>query len=182
MAVFPTGAQARERSQGNNTLVQQIAIMEVAVLNAIASGTFTASITDSSTVTIQGTTITGSPMTDNDTDGQNYYKAYQGTITDNVKTEQMNEVIAHFENLGYTISRIKHTHVDPTQTGDGSTTAFTLSFTPASTASVTATVAGNSSALSLSGNTATFTTAPGDGEAIIFSVADNVFKWKVVWA
>ena len=30
--------------------------------------------------------------------------------------------------------------------------------------------------------TATFTTAPGAGEAIIFSVADNVFKWKVVWA
>ena len=105
MAVFPTGAQARERAQGNNTLVQQISIMEIAVLDAIASGTFTASITDSITVTIQGTTITGSPMTDNDTDGQNYYKAYQGTITDNVKTEQMNEVIAHFQNKGYTIAR-----------------------------------------------------------------------------
>ena len=105
MAVFPTGAQARERAQGNNTLVKQISIMEIAVLDAIASGTFTASITDSSTVTIQGTTITGSPMTDNDTDGQNYYKAYQGTITDTVKTEQMNEVIAHFENKGYTIAR-----------------------------------------------------------------------------
>ena len=36
---------------------------------------------------------------------QNYYKAYQGTITDTVKTEQMNEVIAHFENKGYTIAR-----------------------------------------------------------------------------
>ena len=105
MANFPTGTQARERAQGNNTLVQQIAIMEIAVLDAIASGTFTASITDSSTVTIQGTTITGSPMTDNDTDGQNYYKVYQGTITDNVKSEQMNEVIAHFQNKGYTIAR-----------------------------------------------------------------------------
>lgn len=105
MAVFPTGAQARERAQGNNTLVQQISIMEIAVLDAIASGTFTASITDSSTVTIQGTTITGSPMTDNDTDGQNYYKAYQGTITDTVKTEQMNEVINHFESKGYSIAR-----------------------------------------------------------------------------
>jgi len=105
MAVFPTGAQARERAQGNNTLVQQIAIMEVAVLDAISSGTFAATISDTSTVTIQGTTITGSPMTDNDTDGLNYYKAYQGTITDAVKTEQMNEVIAHFENKGYTIAR-----------------------------------------------------------------------------
>ncbi|MBL97876.1 MAG: hypothetical protein CMF52_08675 [Legionellales bacterium] len=105
MAVFPTGAQARERAQGNNTLVQQIAIMEITVLNSIASGSFTATISDTSTVTIQGTTITGSPMTDNDTDGQNYYKVQQGTITDTVKTEQMNEVIAHFENKGYTIAR-----------------------------------------------------------------------------
>lgn len=105
MAVFPSGSQARERAQGNNTLVQQIAIMEIAVLNAIASGAFSATISDTSTVTIQGTTITGSPMTDNDTDGLNFYKAYQGTITDAVKTEQMNEVITHFESKGYTIAR-----------------------------------------------------------------------------
>ena len=105
MAVFPTGAQARERAQGNNTLVQQIAIMEVEVLDAIAASAFTATISNTSSVTIQGTTITGSPMTDNDTDGQNYYKVYQGTTTDAVKTEQMAEVIAHFENKGYTIAR-----------------------------------------------------------------------------
>tara|TARA_B100000519_G_C14166626_1_gene401870 strand:+ start:498 stop:857 length:360 start_codon:yes stop_codon:yes gene_type:complete len=105
MAFFPTGAQARERAQGNNTLAQQIAIMEVAVLDAIANSAFTATISNSSTVTIQGSTITGSPMTDNDTDGQNFYKAYQGTITDDVKVEQMNEVIAHFQGKGYTIAR-----------------------------------------------------------------------------
>ena len=79
--------------------------MEVAVLDAIANSAFTATISNSSTVTIQGSTITGSPMTDNDTDGQNFYKAYQGTITDDVKVEQMNEVIAHFQGKGYTIAR-----------------------------------------------------------------------------
>ncbi len=42
MAYFPTGAQARERAQNNNTLVQQIAIMEIAVLDAIANGAFAA--------------------------------------------------------------------------------------------------------------------------------------------
>ena len=105
MAYFPTGAQARERSQGNNILAQQIAIMEVAVITAIASGTFTATISNTSTVSIQGTTITSSPMTDNDTDGLNYYKAWKATITDDVKVEQMNEVIAHFKGKGYTISR-----------------------------------------------------------------------------
>jgi len=105
MAYFPTGAQARERAQNNNVLAQQISIMEIAVLNAIANSAFAATISDTTTVTIQGTTITGSPMTDNDVDGQNYYKAYQGTITDTVKTEQMNEVVAHFQGRGYTITR-----------------------------------------------------------------------------
>ena len=105
MAYLPTGAQARERAQNNNVIAQQIAIMEVAVLNAVASNTFSATISNTSTVSIQGTTITGSPMTDNDTDGLNYYKAWQGTITDAVKTEQMNEVIAHFEGKGYTTAR-----------------------------------------------------------------------------
>ena len=37
MAYLPTGAQARERAQNNNVIAQQIAIMEVAVLDAIAS-------------------------------------------------------------------------------------------------------------------------------------------------
>ncbi len=105
MAYFPTGAQARERAQNNNTLAQQISIMEIAVLDAIAASAFTATISNTSTVTINGATVTGSPMTDNDTDGQNYYKVYQGTTTDAVKTEQMAEVIAHFENKGYTIAR-----------------------------------------------------------------------------
>lgn len=105
MAVFPSGSQARERAQGNNTLVQQISIMEIAVLDAIAVGAMAVNITNSSTVTIQGTTITGSPMTDDDTDGRNYYKTWQGTITDATKLEQMNEVIAHFENKGYNIAR-----------------------------------------------------------------------------
>jgi len=105
MAYLPTGAQARERSQNNNTIAQQIAIMEIAVLDAIASNAFSATVSDTSTVTIQGSTITGSPMTDNDAAGLNYYKAWQGTVTDAVATEQMNEVIAHFEGKGYTIAR-----------------------------------------------------------------------------
>ena len=105
MAIFPTGTQARERAQNNNLLNQQIAIMEIAILDAITAGTFSASVTNTSTVTIQGTTITGSPMTDNDTEGQNFYKAFQGTTTDAVRVEQMNEVIAYFQNKGYTIVR-----------------------------------------------------------------------------
>lgn len=105
MARFPKATTAREQAQGTSTVVQQIAIMEMAIAAAIVNGEFDVSITNISTVTIQGTTITGSPMTDNDADGLNYYKAWQGTITDAVKTEQMKEVINHFEGLGYTIAR-----------------------------------------------------------------------------
>ena len=32
MAYFPTGAQARERAQNNNTLAQQISIMEISCI------------------------------------------------------------------------------------------------------------------------------------------------------
>ena len=52
MAYFPTGAQARERAQNNNVLAQQISIMEIAVLNAIANSAFAATISDTTTVTI----------------------------------------------------------------------------------------------------------------------------------
>ena len=105
MAHLPTGAQAREQAQGNNVIAEQVAILEIAVLDAITAGAFTASVTNTSTVTIQGATITGSPMTDNDTLGQNYYKAWQGTTANAVYTEQMNEVIAHFTGKGYTVAR-----------------------------------------------------------------------------
>ena len=176
MAVFPKAGDAKERAQGNKLIAQVINRIEEKELEVIEDGpttAFEAEVSDD-TVMNNSTPTTSTSRT--------YYNVFKGSSTNAVYTEQMNEVIAHFENLDYTISRIKHTHVDPTQTGDGSTVAFTLSFTPASTASVTATVAGNSTALSLSGAVATFTTAPGAGEAIIFSVADNVFKWKVVWA
>lgn len=105
MAYLPTGAQARERAQDNNLLAQQISILEIAVLDAIASGAFEATVSNTSTVVIQGSTITGSPMTDNDVLGQSYYSVWQASTTDAVKTEQMNEVIEHFKAKGYTISR-----------------------------------------------------------------------------
>ncbi|MBC8555206.1 MAG: hypothetical protein H8D23_36800 [Candidatus Brocadiales bacterium] len=105
MVYFPTGTQARERSQGNNIVARQIAIIEISVLDAISVGEFSTVVTDTSTVTIQGITITGSPMTDNDVDGLAYYNSWQETVVDAVKTEQMNEVILYFKHKGYSISR-----------------------------------------------------------------------------
>ncbi len=38
-----------------------------------------------------------------------YYNTWQGSGTDRVKTDQMNQVILYFQNLGYTIERLKNT-------------------------------------------------------------------------
>lgn len=111
MANFPTAAQARERGQGNRIITEEIALLEVVILDAIASGLLTKDygglLSDStaSTTTINGTTITASTMTGDNVTGESYYDVWKGTSTDLAKTEQMNEVIAHFENKGFTISR-----------------------------------------------------------------------------
>ena len=105
MAFLPTSANAREQSQGNAVVAGEIAILTQRVLSAISSGVFTITATSSTTVTINGTTITGSVMTNADVTGQAYYTAWQGTTTDAVKTEQMAEVISHFQKLGYAIVR-----------------------------------------------------------------------------
>ena len=136
MAVFPKAGDAKERAQGNKLIAQVINRIEEKVLEVIEDGSTTAFEAEVSDDTVMNNST---PTTST---SRTYYNVFKGNSTNAVYTEQMNEVIAHFENLDYTISRIKHTHVDPTQTGDGSTVAFTLSFTPASTASVTATVAG----------------------------------------
>ncbi len=111
MASFPTAAQARERGQGNRVITEEIALLELIVLDAIGSGLLTKDygglLSDStaSTTTVNGTTITASTMTGDNATGQVYYNVWKGTSTDLAKTEQMAEVIAFFENKGFTISR-----------------------------------------------------------------------------
>lgn len=107
MAFFPTAAQARERSQGNRIIIEEIMLLELAVTDAIANGALSVQFGDSvgdstqSTTLVNGVTVTASPMTDDTT----YYNVWQGATTDAAKTEQMAEVIAYFEAKGYTISR-----------------------------------------------------------------------------
>ena len=43
-----------------------------------------------------------------------YFNTWQGTATDRVKTDQMNQVILYFQNLGYTIERLKNTNTNKT--------------------------------------------------------------------
>ena len=84
------------------------------VLAAIAANALTTTSTDTTTVTIAGTTITGSPMTKNDATGESYYKVWKGTSTSTLKTEQMSEVMSHFTSKKYTIVRKKNTTTNDT--------------------------------------------------------------------
>ena len=43
-----------------------------------------------------------------------YFNCWQGTVSDRVKTDQMNQVIQYFQNLGYTIERLKNTSTNKT--------------------------------------------------------------------
>jgi len=114
MAYFPTATLARDRGQNNSLIAQEISILEIRVLAAIATNALTITSTDITTVSINGTTVTGSPMTNNDATGESYYKVWKGTTTSTLQTEQMSEVMTHFTSKKYTIVRKKNTTTNDT--------------------------------------------------------------------
>lgn len=105
MPYLVNAAGAREQSQGNSVIAQEVFIITLRILAAIAANTLSTTASASTTVTVNGTTITGSIMTNANPLGQSYYQVWRGTTVDATKTEQMNEVVNHFKNLGYTINR-----------------------------------------------------------------------------
>ena len=114
MAYFPTATLARERGQDNSLIAQEISILELRVLTAIAANALTITSTDTTTVTVNSTTITGSPMTNNNTVGESFYSVWKGTTTSTLQTEQMSEVMTHFTSKKYTIVRKKNTTTNDT--------------------------------------------------------------------
>lgn len=105
MPFLATAANAREQSQGNSVIAQEVAIITLRILAAEANNQLSTTSGATTQVSVNGVTITGSPMTNADETGRSYYQVWRGTATDAVKTEQMNEVIDNFRNLGYSISR-----------------------------------------------------------------------------
>jgi len=53
--------------------------------------------------------LTAATYTATNPSSVSYYNVWQGTTTDRPQTDQMNQVILYFENLGYTIQRLKNT-------------------------------------------------------------------------
>ena len=58
--------------------------------------------------------LTATTSTATNPDSVAYFNTWQGTATDRVKTDQMNQVILYFQNLGYTIERLKNTNTNKT--------------------------------------------------------------------
>lgn len=92
-------------SKYTSEVVQEIALLDLYIINAVEAGALEATLNASSTVVINGTTITGSRMTNNDVTGQAYYNVWQGTVTDATKAAEMSSVIKHFTDLGYSVNR-----------------------------------------------------------------------------
>ena len=57
------------------------------------------------TVTINGTVITGSIMTNDDATGLTYFNVFSEATTDAKLSEQMSTVIKYFEKFNYAITR-----------------------------------------------------------------------------
>ena len=53
--------------------------------------------------------LTAQTYTASNPDSVTYYNVWSGTVADRAKSDQMNQVIKYFENLGYTIERLKNT-------------------------------------------------------------------------
>ena len=58
--------------------------------------------------------LTAQTYTATNPDSVAYFNCWQGTVSDRVKTDQMNQVIQYFQNLGYTIERLKNTSTNKT--------------------------------------------------------------------
>lgn len=105
MPFLPSAANAREQSQGNNVIAQEVFVITLRISAAVSNNSLSTTASAATQVTVNGVSITGSPMTNADSTGRSYYQVWKGTESDDVKTEQMNEVIDYFKNLGYSISR-----------------------------------------------------------------------------
>ena len=103
MNIFPAAASSRSEAITHTITLTEIRNIEVAVLNAVANGQLTTTI---SSVTTMTDSVTGVP----------YWTLWNANSTDlsNVLNVQMNTVVEYFTNLGYNITRILNTTTNDT--------------------------------------------------------------------
>lgn len=102
---IPSAEEAITQSADSYIITQEVFIILLNILNAIAFSMRSCTVSATTVTPVIGVDITGSIMTNTDTSTETYYDVWQGTITDQVKTAQMEAVIKYFTKLGYSISR-----------------------------------------------------------------------------
>lgn len=96
MTRFLTAGEAREKAQNDSLVHDEIYHIESQILSAVDNNELSTTVTDS-TMTAVGTTT-----------AQEFYAVWRGSSTDRAKDNQMQTVLQHFLNLGYSIVRLQN--------------------------------------------------------------------------
>jgi len=99
------GLSARNWGRDNDVITQEILIISLAITQAATAFNLTTTVQFDTTVTINGSVITGSIMTNDDATGLTYYNVFTESVTDIKLKEQMDTVIKYFEKYSYAITR-----------------------------------------------------------------------------
>ena len=97
--------QMRNCSRGNDIIAQEILILSLRAASVACNGVFCVNAQHDTTVDVNGVTVTGSIMTNDDAVGHEYFAVWQEQTEDAVLLEQMTTVITYFESYGYTLTR-----------------------------------------------------------------------------
>jgi len=108
------GLSARNWARDSEVITSEIFIISMAIIAAADAKNLSTTVQHDTTVDINSTTITGSPMTNQDATGLTYYNVFADVTTDAKLTEQMDTVIKYFEKYDYAITRTSATGVSIT--------------------------------------------------------------------
>lgn len=105
MTVGLNAAQARAKSTQDMIVFEECTAIMRAIITDSTAGLYDSYIEDSTTMT------NSNPET---LDSKKYFSVWKGVETDRALQNQMNQVIKHFDNLGYKIERITNTNTGNT--------------------------------------------------------------------
>jgi|14_taG_2_1085336.scaffolds.fasta_scaffold00148_16 hypothetical protein len=99
--------QARNLARADLTIFNECSAIMNQIIQDAGNGLYQTIISDGTTMTESDPTPTA--------DAQAFFSVWQGALSNTAKLDQMKQVLAYFERLGYTISR---------QTNTGTNTTF----------------------------------------------------------
>jgi uncharacterized protein YcbX len=106
MSYQVSAQQAKYIARNDLTIFDETSTLMRQVIVDASAGAYTTTVSDGTTMTESDPSATA--------DAQAYFNVWQGTVTDTAKTDQMNQVVSYFENLGYTIVRQTNTSTNTT--------------------------------------------------------------------